>query len=103
MYIHNLFIHSSINGHLGCFHILDIVNSDTMNTDVHITFCSSVFFFLFVLFSGKYKDVKLLDHMGFLGSSVAWEPKNVKFVTVFIFSPSTCYQLMGPNAMIFVF
>ena len=102
MYIHNLFIHSSINGHLGCFHILDVVYNATVNTDVPITFCSSIFFF-FVLFSGKYKDVKLQDHMGFPGSSVAWEPKKVKCVTVFIFSPSTFHQVMGPDAMIFVF
>ena len=28
---HNLFIHSSVNGHLGCFHDLVIVNSAAMN------------------------------------------------------------------------
>ena len=32
------FIHLSINGHLGCFHILAIVNSATMNIRVHISF-----------------------------------------------------------------
>ena len=28
---HNFFIHSSVNGHLGCFHDLAIVNSAAMN------------------------------------------------------------------------
>ena len=28
---HNLFIYSSVNGHLGCFHVLAIVNSAAMN------------------------------------------------------------------------
>ena len=39
------FIHSSVEGHLDCFHILTIVNKAAMNTGMHISFRTSVFVF----------------------------------------------------------
>ena len=32
------FIHSSVSRHLGCFHVLDAVNSATMNIGVSVSF-----------------------------------------------------------------
>ena len=39
MYIHHIiFVHSSVDGHLGCFHVLAIVNSAVRNVTVHVSF-----------------------------------------------------------------
>ena len=36
MYIHILFIHSPINGHLGRFYLSALVNNATVNMDVQM-------------------------------------------------------------------
>ena len=35
---HNFFIHSSVSGHLGSFHVLATVNTAAMNNGIHVSF-----------------------------------------------------------------
>ena len=39
---HNFFIHSSVDGHLGSFHVLAIINSAAMNNGIHGSFSTLV-------------------------------------------------------------
>ena len=56
--IYHIFIHLSIDGHIGCFHILPLVSSAAINIGMHIFFLINVF-----VFFGKIPQVELLDHI----------------------------------------
>ena len=58
VYIPHFFIHSSVGGHLGCFHILVVVNNAAVNIGVHVSFQISVFIFFRCI-----PGVELLNHM----------------------------------------
>ena len=62
MYICHVFIHSSVDSHLGHFHILVIINNAAMNIEVFVSLQISGVF-LFVLFFDKYPGVEFLGHM----------------------------------------
>ena len=35
---HSFFIHPSVNGHLGCFHVLAIANNAAKSSGIHVSF-----------------------------------------------------------------
>ena len=39
---HGFFIHSSVDGHLGCFHVLAIINSAAMKSEIRVSFLTLV-------------------------------------------------------------
>ena len=66
-YMHHIFIHSFVDGHLSCFHILAIVNNAALDIEVHFELVFSFFFF-----SDISPRVKLLYYMAVL-FLVSWE------------------------------
>ena len=67
---HSFFIHSSVDGHLGCFHVPAIVNSAAVNNGIHVSFS------VFISSGGKCLGVGFLGHMvillqAFKGVSIA--------------------------------
>ena len=53
---HVFFIHVSVDGHSGCFHVMATINSATVNTGMYVSFRSMVF-------PGCCPGVGLLDHV----------------------------------------
>ena len=45
IYISHIFIHSSVGGHLVCYHSFAVVNNAAVNIGVHISFLTSAFVF----------------------------------------------------------
>ena len=83
-FYHNFFIHSSVDGHFDCFHVLAVLNSGIMNIMMLASFWVSVS----ISFRYIYPGVELLGQMavlclGFWGISILFS-----IVTVSVYIPT---------------
>ena len=63
VYLYRIFfIQSSTDGHLGCFHVLAIVNNAAVNIGLHVSFRMSGFVSVFIFALDVYPGVELLNH-----------------------------------------
>ena len=68
---HNFLTHSSVDGHLCCFHVLAIVKSAAMNNGIHVSFS--------ILISSGY-----MPNSGITGSYGGFSPSFLRnFHTIF--------------------
>ena len=76
---HNFFIHSSVDGHLGHFHVLAIVNSAAMNNGIHVSFS--------ILVSSRYMPTSGIA--GSYGSSI---PRFLRNLHLLLYSGCSSLQ-----------
>ena len=88
IYIYHIFLtHSSINRHLGCFRVLDIVNTAAMNIGVNISFSMKV-------------CLDICPEVGWLGHMIALYLVAKFLKVVFLFTSAFS---VSPPSLIFVF
>ena len=70
---HNFFIHLSVSGHLGCFHVLAIVSNAAMNTGIYVSLSITVF-------------SRYMPRIGIVGSYSSFSPSFLRNFHTFLHS-----------------
>ena len=62
--MYHIFIHLSVDGHLGCFHVVAIVNGAAMNIGVYVSFQ--------IMFFSGYMEKEMATHSSILAWKIPW-------------------------------
>ena len=88
---HSFLVHSSADGHLGCFHVLAMINSAAMNTGVHVSLSDLVSLVCMPRsgIAGSYGSSIPSWHLGFLGNFLSFQ---CEMLALFFFNPMQTRQ-----------
>ena len=97
---HSFLIHSSADGHLGCFHVLAIVNSAVMNTGVHVSL-SDLVSLVCMPRSGIAISIPWKTAKGTCNSSLLKKTKNISKEDRTVKLPEKWQKVVEQNIMLF--
>ena len=71
---HSFLVHSSPDGHLGCFHVLAMINSAAMNIGVHVSLSDLVSLVCITLYAEQKKRHRRIEQsFGLCGRRRGWD------------------------------
>ena len=90
VYIHHIFlIQLSVDGHVGCFHVLAVVNRAAVNMWVHVSFLRKGFISIFQIGKLRFSEAKVI----FPGTILLGDKTGIGTQTHRIFSLPTTVEL----------
>ena len=104
---HHFFIQSSVHGHLGCFHVLAIVNSAAVNNGINVIFFNFGFLGVYAKEwdAGSYDGfiLRFLSNLHTVSYSGCIKLHSHQYFRRVLFSPHILEHLLSVEFFIFTF